>query len=88
MSPRYDTKYCEHCDETTAEWGTGAEGEDTCPTCGGSLYDSYEDYAEEMIRWLDERYDMDEGDVVAFLTKHGNPGKGQAAAIIDREGFR
>lgn len=77
-------RYCEHCDQPTAEWSTGPEGNPTCPSCGGSLYESKAAYTAEMVRWMGDRYGLSEGEVRRFLSDHGNPGKGQAAALMAR----
>lgn len=75
-------RYCEKCDQRTAEWGRSSEGTDTCPTCSNTLYQSKDAYISEMVRWLGERFDWPESDAMAFLNDHGNPGKGQALALI------
>lgn len=80
--PSGSYRYCEQCDQETAEWSDGPEGTDTCPSCGGVLYESEEAYISEMIRWLGDRFEWPEEDVHQFLADHGNPGKGQALAII------
>lgn len=81
-------RYCVFCDEQTAEWKTGPEGEDVCPRCGASMHKSKESYISEMVRWLGDRLDWDENEIREFLVDHGNPGKGQALGIIRREGLR
>lgn len=87
MSDRY--RYCEYCDQELAEWDTGYDGADECPYCRHSLtYESRDEYIDEMVRWLGKRYNWPSSDVRQFLADHGNPGKGQAAGIIKREGLR
>lgn len=77
------TRYCNYCDQETAEWNVDDfEGVDVCPVCTNTLWASREAYVDEMVRWLPMRTSIDADDVEAFLRKHGNPGKGQALAIL------
>lgn len=85
--PSEETRYCCYCDSETGEWAEYADGTDECPKCHSPLYASKEAYIEEMETWLPSRSRLEPGEVRDFLTEHGNPGKGQALAIVDKGGF-
>lgn len=75
-------RYCCHCDADTVEVEHDRDGNEMCPRCKSSLYEDYAAYRDEMVRWLGERYNLSENDVIEILTAHGNPGKGQVSAIL------
>lgn len=77
------SKYCNACDQETAEWvPDDYENIDLCPSCFGVLWESQEAYIEEMVRWLPKRAEIEADEVRDFLISHGNPGKGQAMALL------
>lgn len=78
-----ETRYCNYCDQDTAEWhDDDYDDVELCPACFSILWASREAYIEEMKEWLPERSDIARDDVEDFLRHHGNPGKGQATAIL------
>lgn len=74
--------YCNYCDSKVADWKTGKDGAKNCPSCYCTLHNSKEDYISEMVRWLGKKFGWSEDDVQQFLFDNGNPGKGQALALI------
>lgn len=78
-----ETRYCAACDNRgIEEWTTDDEGKPHCFDCDAILFDDYGEYRDGMVEWLGDRKGMPEGEVLDFLTEHGNPLPIQALAIL------